>query len=128
MPIKLYLQKVELPRLKNILNFWVSTNSKVFISPEGLEFKHNKGVGSVSKEFFVNYDVQGKKHLQLPQDKKQMANFIKSFKEVEIKNGQRNLIEIGFWRVGRFTQSPYRQCRKIYRYIIITQKNYYLQL
>ena len=96
MAIKLYLQKAELPRLKNILNFWVQTQSKVFISPEGFDFTHSKGQGSVSKEFFVNYNVQGKKHLQLPQDKKQMANFIKSFKEIEIKNGQRGLVEVCF--------------------------------
>lgn len=96
MPIKLYLQKTELPRLKNILNFWVQTQSKVFVSPEGFNFIHSKGQGSVSKEFFVDYNVQGKKHLQLPQDKRQLANFIKSFKEIEIKNGQRGLVEIGF--------------------------------
>jgi hypothetical protein len=96
MAIKLYLQKAELPRLKNILNFWVQTQSKVFISPEGLDFTHSRGVGSISKEFFVDYAVEGKKHLQLPQDKKQLLRYIKSFKEVEIKNGQRGLVEVCF--------------------------------
>lgn len=94
--IKLYIQQVELPRFKNILSFWVNTQSKVFINKDGIDFKHDKGNGSVGKDFFVDYAVQGSKFIQLPNDKKQFNSWVKSFKEIEVKNGRRGLVEICF--------------------------------
>lgn len=92
--MKLYIYQTEAKRFGNIFNFLSTTNSKLYINSEGIEFRHDRGQGSISKEAFVDYAVQGSKHLEIPKDKKELKKWISSWKEIELREGRIDLVEI----------------------------------
>ena len=92
--IKLLIYKTERKRVSDIFQFLNKSQSKVYIHSEGIDFTHAQGQGQISKELFVDYAVQGKKRLSITDDAKTMKSWLKSWKEIEAKNGRTSLIEI----------------------------------
>lgn len=92
--IKLYIPSKEKSRFVGIFNFLLNSQSRLYITSEAIEFSNQSGVGKISKEAFVDYEVQNSKHITIPQDKKQMVHWIKNWKSITEKNGRRDLLEI----------------------------------
>jgi len=89
--IKLFIPAKERGRFANIFTFLARNNSRIYITPEAIEFSNNSGVGKIVKDAFVDYEVNGSKRIELPTE---LKKWIKNWKTVELKNGQRDLIEI----------------------------------
>jgi len=89
--IKLFIHKTEKSRIQKIFEFISKTQSRVYIDSEGLNYQNNNGSGSIHKDFFIKYDVQGKKRLVIFDEPKQMKSWIRGWKEKE-----NSLIELVF--------------------------------
>ena len=89
--IKLFIHKSEQGRIKNIFEFLARTNSKVYLTPEGLDYSNANGIGKIHKDFFINYAVAGTKRITILDDSKAMKVWIKNWK---IKENA--LVEINF--------------------------------
>ena len=94
--MKLYIYAKEKKRFADIFTFLARENSKVYISPAGIDFKHNRGNGSISKEAFVDFEVSGTKRITILDNKVVFKNWIKNWKEIDAKNGRTELIELSF--------------------------------
>ena len=89
--IKLFIHKSEQSRIKNIFEFLARTNSKVYLTPEGLDYSNAHGIGKIHKDFFINYAVAGTKRITILDDSKAMKVWIKNWKLKE-----NALVEINF--------------------------------
>ena len=89
--IKLFIHKSEQSRIKNIFEFLARTNSKVYLTPEGLDYSNAHGLGKIHKDFFINYAVAGTKRITILDDSKVMKVWIKNWKLKE-----NALVEINF--------------------------------
>ena len=89
--IKLFIHNSEQGRIKNIFEFLARTNSKVYLTPEGLDYSNAHGIGKIHKDFFINYAVAGTKRITILDDSKVMKVWIKNWKLKE-----NALVEINF--------------------------------
>ena len=89
--MKLYIYKQEQKRISDIFKMFQKYNFKLYLMPDGIEFKNTNSNGKINKELFVDWQVEGSKGLKLPQD---CNKWIKNWKQIDAKNGRRELVEI----------------------------------
>ena len=81
--IKLFIHKSEQSRIKNIFEFLARTNSKVYLTPEGLDYSNAHGIGKIHKDFFINYAVARTKRITIMDNKVNFRKWLKSWKTKE---------------------------------------------
>ena len=86
---KLLISKSEKSRFGNIFKFFADNNCQVYLTVNGIDWRNDKTNGSIYKNAFVNFNVEGSKRITILDNKKQTLNWIKKWKD-----NNANLVEI----------------------------------
>lgn len=83
MPIKIYIPKQEKTRIANIFKMLSAEDCQCYISENGIDFHNNHCEGQISKNVFIDWQVQGKKRLTIIDKPKELKRWIDNWKVCE---------------------------------------------
>ena len=86
---KLLINSKDKKRFQDIFAFLFHNHCQVYLTPQGIDFRNDKTQGSIYKDAFIDFQVQGTKHINLIQDSRFFKQWLKNWKEIE------NCVEIG---------------------------------